>query len=273
MSERRNDITVRYCHGLEEFDKCYELQRRVWGESNIDVPMPMFVVAQETGGQMLGAFAGDPSRVENMIGFTMAIAGWRDARPFLHSHMTAVLAEFRDGGVGRKLKQFQRTDALERGIGLVEWTFDPLETKNAYFNLMRLGAIARRYLPNIYGITTSPVHGGLPTDRLMAEWWLNSEKSRRLAAEGEQKSVRTERREPSKDAKTILIPDAIHEMKTKNREEALRMQGEIREQFLRLFAEGYAATEIERAEQGAQYVLEKIEAISLDASGAKAVTR
>ena len=273
MSERRNEITVRHCHGLEEFDKCYELQRRVWGESNIDVPMPMFVVAQETGGQMLGAFAGDPSRVENMTGFTMAIAGWRDGRPFLHSHMTAVLAESRDRGVGRKLKQFQRTDALERGIELVEWTFDPLETKNAYFNFMRLGAIARRYLPNIYGITTSPLHGGLPTDRLMAEWWLNSDKSRRQAAEGDQRLAREERRAPSKDAKTILIPDAIHEMKAKNREEALRMQGEIREQFLKWFAEGYAATEIERVEGGAQYVLERIEAAAHHASGAEAVTR
>jgi predicted GNAT superfamily acetyltransferase len=266
-------ITVRHCHGLAEFDKCYELQRRVWGESNIDVPMPMFVVAQETGGQMLGAFAGDASRAENMIGFTMAIAGWRDGRPFLHSHMTAVLTEFRDRGVGRKLKQFQRTDALERGIELVEWTFDPLETKNAYFNLMRLGAIARRYLPNIYGITTSPLHGGLPTDRLMAEWWLNSEKSRRLAAESDQGGAPQERRVAKSDAKTILIPDAIHDLKTKNREEALRMQAQIREQFLKWFAAGYAATEIERVEGGAQYVLERIETAAHDASGAKAVTQ
>lgn len=265
-------IAVRHCHGLAEFDKCYELQRRVWGESNIDVPMPMFVVAQETGGQMLGAFAGDAARVENMIGFTMAIAGWRDGRAFLHSHMTAVLTEFRDRGVGRALKQFQRTDALERGIELVEWTFDPLETKNAYFNFMRLGAIARRYLPNVYGITTSPLHGGLPTDRLMAEWCLNSEKSRRLAAEGERRASREGAGVTKKDAKMILIPDAMQEMKTKNRDEALRMQAEIREQFLKWFGEGYAATEIERIDGGARYVLEKIEAAATDA-GAKAVTR
>src|ERR1700689_114357 len=88
--------------------------------------------------------------------------------------MTAVLQNYRDRGIGRRLKLFQREDALQRGIHLVEWTFDPLEVKNAYLNFMRLGAIARRYLPNCYGVTTSPLHGGMPTDRLIAEWWLDS---------------------------------------------------------------------------------------------------
>jgi predicted GNAT superfamily acetyltransferase len=191
----------------------------------------------------------------------------------LHSHMTAVLTEFRDHGVGRKLKQFQRTDALERGIELVEWTFDPLETKNAYFNLMRLGAIARRYLPNIYGITTSPLHGGLPTDRLMAEWWLNSDKSRRLVEEGDRKPARSDAKPASSDGKTILVPDALQGLKTSDREAALRMQAGIREQFLKWFGEGYAATEIERVEGGARYVLEKMEAGAHGASATKAVTR
>src|SRR5579862_7513323 len=122
---REAEIKVRHCHGLEDCQACFDLQQRVWGVSNIDVPMPMFVVAQETGGQVLGAFLGDDSRPEDMVGFTMAIAGWRDRRPFLHSHMTAVLSEMRDHGIGRKLKLFQREDALERGIDLVEWTFDP----------------------------------------------------------------------------------------------------------------------------------------------------
>ena len=166
---KAGEISVRHCHGIEEFKVCFDLQQSTWGKSDIDIPVPMFAVAAETGGQVLGAFDGD-----RMVGFTLAIAGWRDGHAFLHSHMTAVLEDYRDRGIGRCLKLFQRDDALARGIGLVEWTFDPLEVKNAYFNLMRLGAIARRYLPNVYGVTSSPLHGGIPTDRLVAEWWLAS---------------------------------------------------------------------------------------------------
>jgi len=134
---KAGEIAVRHCHGIEEFKICFALQQTVWGKSDIDIPVPMFAVASETGGQVLGAFDGD-----RMVGFTLAIAGWREGRAFLHSHMTAVLPDYRDRGIGRRLKLFQRDDALARGIILVEWTFDPLEVKNAYFNLMRLGASA-----------------------------------------------------------------------------------------------------------------------------------
>ncbi len=165
-------IVVRHCRGLGEFAACLEVERAVWASADIDlVPLPLFVVAAETGGEVLGAFDGD-----RIVGFTLALAGVR-RRPYLHSHMTAVLAEYRGAGIGRQLKLFQRQDALVRGIELVEWTFDPLETKNAHFNF-GLGAIARRYMPNLYGITTSPLHAGLPTDRLVAEWWLRSPRVR-----------------------------------------------------------------------------------------------
>ena len=169
---------MRPCHGIEEFEACVRVERAVWKSADIDVvPIPLFVVAAETGGQVLGAF-----HDTELVGFTLAIAGWRERKPFLHSHMTAVLGAYRDRGIGRRLKLFQREDALARGIALIEWTFDPLIMKNAYFNFMRLGAIARRYLPNAYGITTSPLHAALPTDRLVAEWHLRSPRVRRVLA-------------------------------------------------------------------------------------------
>src|SRR5258708_428441 len=147
--ETGDGILIRPCHGIQEFEACVRVEREVWKSSDIDVvPIPLFVVASETGGQVLGAFQGT-----DLVGFTLAIAGWRDRKPFLHSHMTAVLDGNKDIGVGRRLKLYQQYDALARGIALIEWTFDPLVTKNAYFNFMRLGAIARRYLPNAYGIT------------------------------------------------------------------------------------------------------------------------
>src|SRR5271168_1847887 len=163
-------VVIRSCHAIEEFHACVELQREIWGEADLEVePATMFVVAEHSGGQVLGAFAGG-----TLIGFLLAVAGVRDGEPYLHSHMTGIEEGFRDRGVGRALKLFQREEALARGIRLIEWTFDPLELRNAHFNLNRLGAICRNYLPNLYGVTTSPLHRGLRTDRLLAEWYLES---------------------------------------------------------------------------------------------------
>ena len=155
---------------LEEFHACVQLQREVWGESDLEVePVTGFVVAGETGGQVLGAFDG-----ARLVGYTLALVGFRDGVVYLHSHHTGVHQDYRDRGVGRMLKLFQREEALGRGIRFVQWTFDPLELRNAHFNLNRLGAICRQYKPNLYGVTSSPLHRGLATDRLLAEWQLDS---------------------------------------------------------------------------------------------------
>jgi predicted GNAT superfamily acetyltransferase len=239
-------IVIRHCHGMAEFEACVRVERAVWKSSDVDVvPIPLFVVASETGGQVFGAFQGN-----ELVGFTMAIAGWRGRKPFLHSHMTAVLESFNNRGIGRRLKLSQREDALARGISLVEWTFDPLVTKNAYFNFMRLGAIARRYLPNIYGITTSPLHGSLPTDRLVAEWHL---RSRRVvdALSGKRAAAAIPRR-----AARIFIPSNIEELKASHPSGAREVQSEAREQFLRWLAKGYAATAITPATGGMEYIIE-----------------
>ena len=138
----------------------------------------------------------------------------------------------RDRGIGRRLKLFQREDALARGIGLVEWTFDPLITKNAYFNFMRLGAIARRYLPNAYGITTSPLHGSLPTDRLVAEWHL------RLRSCASRSGGEASKSQPiSKKAVRITIPS---EFRGAEKQPTLRapfeLQADVRAQFSKWLA-------------------------------------
>jgi predicted GNAT superfamily acetyltransferase len=251
MDPRAMEIVVRKCHGLDEFKACYILQQRVWGETELDVPLPLFVVAAETGGQVLGAFDGS-----EMVGFTLALPGYRDGRSFLHSHMTAVLEAYRDRGIGRRLKLLQRDDAMKRGIFLVEWTFDPLETKNAYLNFMRLGAIARRYLPNCYGVTSSPLHGGMPTDRLIAEWWLGSPRVERLLdGRGIEFSSSTS------DRGLVFIPAAMSQIRHDSPVEALRIQTEVREQFQKLFAAGYAATAIEIDSVGARYILEPFKGI------------
>lgn len=243
---RAGEIQIRHCHGLDEFQACYQLQQRVWGETELDVPLPLFVVAAETGGQVLGAFDG-----EKMVGFTLALTGYREDTLFLHSHMTAVLEAYRDRGIGRRLKRFQREDALSRGIGLVEWTFDPLEVKNAYLNLMRLGAIARRYVPNCYGITSSPLHRGMPTDRLVAEWWLESPRVETLL-DGRGIELQT----PPSERAHILVPSGIPRLRRDAPAEALQVQTEVREQFQKWLGQGYVATGIEIGPEGGKYILE-----------------
>src|SRR6266571_1912948 len=155
----------------EEFKTAVELQRTIWGFSDLELlPVRLFVVATKIGGQALGAFDG-----ERMIAFCLAIPGLKaGGKGYLHSHMLGVLPEYNNRGVGRMLKLAQREEALQRGIDLIEWTFDPLELKNAYFNIEKLGAVIRRYVPNQYGTTSSFLHGGLPTDRCTAEWWIDS---------------------------------------------------------------------------------------------------
>jgi predicted GNAT superfamily acetyltransferase len=245
-TEIRNGVLVRPCHGIKEFEACIRVERAVWKSADLDVvPLPLFVVAAETGGQVIGAFHNS-----DLVGFTMAIAGWRDRKPLLHSHMTAVLDSYRDRGIGRRLKFFQREEALACGISLIEWTFDPSIAKNAYFNFMRLGAIARRYLPNAYGITTSPLHAGLPTDRLVAEWHLRSPRVRRVVA--------GKRATPAFSKKAVRIPivPRLEGMKKDDPAQAARIQSELRAQFMNWLAQGYAATGVAPGNCGVDYVLE-----------------
>jgi predicted GNAT superfamily acetyltransferase len=238
-------ISVRKCEGIEEFNRCVELQKEIWGEEDIEVePATLFVVAAETGGQVLGAFDG-----ERLVGYTLALVGFTDGTVFLHSHMTGVLAAYRDRGVGRALKLFQREEALGRGIQLIVWTFDPLETRNAHFNLNRLGAIARKYFPNLYGVTTSPLHFGLPTDRLWAEWRLDS--ARVAAAVSDLAKEAT----AGSEAATVALPAEIDLWKQSDTARVAAVQTRIRGEFTDWFARGHAAVGVRKTAAGAAYLL------------------
>jgi len=158
-------IVIRRCQGIDELRACVALQKDVWNFSDAElVPLRLFVVAEKVGGQVMGAFEGS-----EMVGFALSVPGTRSGHIYLHSHMLAVRKDHRNGGLGRRLKLLQREEALARGIELIEWTFDPLEIKNAYLNIEKLGAIARRYNINQYGITSSPLQGGLPHRRVVAQ--------------------------------------------------------------------------------------------------------
>ncbi len=237
------EIVVRRCESLAEFGRCVELQREIWGETDREVePVTVFVVASRVGGQVLGAFDGG-----RMVGFTLALPGFREGKPFLESHMTGVLAAHRGRGIGRKLKLLQREEALGRGIRVVEWTFDPLEVRNARFNLNHLGAIARSYVPNLYGVTSSPLHRGLPTDRLVAEWHLDSPRVVGILS--------GKVPEPAEAPALVELPPAFANAQTVSVEEAAGTQARIRGEFQSWFARGYAAIATRTAPAGPAYLL------------------
>jgi predicted GNAT superfamily acetyltransferase len=239
-------IEIRRCHGLEELRACVALQKEVWNFTDSElVPLRMFVVADKVGGQVMGAFTGG-----EMVGFALSVPGTRSRRIYLHSHMLAVRKDHRNGGLGRRLKLLQREDAIARGIDLIEWTFDPLEIKNAYLNIEKLGAIARRYNINQYGITSSPLQGGLPSDRLIAEWWLKSERVITLLATG--------KNPPFGRESAIEVPAQIYEWKAalETRIKAQQVQERNRDQFLRAFSSGLSVLGYERdTEANGKFIL------------------
>ena len=233
------ELEIRSLTELAEFDACVELEMAVWGYDPADmIPRRMFLLASRIGGQVLGAFVNG-----KMSGFAMALPGYRSGHAYLHSHMVGVLPEHRNLGLGRRLKLAQRHDALARGFDLMEWTFDPLEIKNAHLNIARLGAVVRRYKANFYGPSSSPLQGGLPTDRVYAEWWLRSNRVQRVLA-GEQ---------PEFDiVQHVDVPADIYEWKASpaHRQTAREVQARNAGELQDAFARGLSVLGYRRSESG-----------------------
>jgi predicted GNAT superfamily acetyltransferase len=249
-------LEVRSCQGFEELEACVALQIAIWGYDEMDViPRRMFTVAQRIGGQVMGAFTEDGL----LAGFAMAIPGIRQGMPYLHSHMLAVQPKYRNAGVGRRLKLAQREDALKRGIRLMEWTFDPLEIKNSFFNIEKLGAITRSYTPNFYGFTSARIQGGRPTDRLHAEWWLDSERVKEAIGGRRPQRGAVEMR--------IELPHQVMQWKESaaGAAQAMELQKRNQAQFLEAFARGLAVTGFSRdADGNGRFELSRWPAESLD---------
>jgi len=233
-------LIIRKCESLEEMQAAFALQKEVWKFNDGElVPVRVFVLAQKIGGHVIGAF----DRNE-MVSFALALPAIRNGHSYLHSQMLAVREQYRNTGLGRRMKLYQREEALARGFELMEWTFDPLEIKNAYLNIEKLGAIARRYNVNQYGITSSPLQGGLPSDRLVAEWWMKSGRVGKVLAEGHRPDCQADVR--------IDVPADIYEWKSAEgtRAQALAVQQKNRDEFIQAFARGLCVLSYERNARG-----------------------
>jgi predicted GNAT superfamily acetyltransferase len=258
-------IVIRECRGFEELQACVDLQIDVWGYSDGDViPRRVFLVAQKIGGQVIGAFeAGNREKgagnselgdASSLLGFSFSLPGVKTGaqsrsggpESYLHSHMLAVREGYRNQNIGGRLKLAQREDALKRGIERIEWTFDPVEIKNSFLNIHKLGAIVRRYEENFYGVSSSRLQGGLQTDRLVAEWWIASP---RVMEAIEGRSVAA----PSGGyLAEIQVPAAIYEWKAddRNRHLAQTVQAENRRKFQQAFSDGLSVVAFTRDAEG-----------------------
>jgi predicted GNAT superfamily acetyltransferase len=168
-------MIIREIDSISEMKALEKLQKKVWGWDDLDtMPLMNFIVMKEVGGSLIGAFDR-----ETPVGFVFGFVGCDEGTIVFHSHMLAVLPEFRSQGIGRKLKLAQREQALRKGFNCITWTFDPLQSPNAYLNFSRLGVIATKYKVNFYGEqTSSALHQYIGTDRLWVSWFLESERVR-----------------------------------------------------------------------------------------------
>ncbi len=232
-------IAIRVLRGLGEFEATVEVQREVWGFSDVDLVAPrLFAVATHIGGLVLGASEGP-----RLVGFSLAFPGVKPGgQAYWHSHMTGVLPTYQNRGVGRLIKLEQRRQALQAGIERVEWTFDPLEIRNAHFNIARLGVTVGHYIPNQYGVTSSRLHGGLPTDRLVAEWDVGSPRVNALIDRGESVEELVEA--------TIEVPAGIESLRQSDVERARAIQTRVREQFSEHLRAGLVVVGYQRTEAG-----------------------
>ncbi len=172
-------LSIRRVSSFEEYRRCEDLQRRVWGMGDTElVPSDLLVTAQRNGGLVLGAYDDRGEMIGFLFGFLGAsareeeegaIPRWKHT-----SHIVAVLPEYRDQGVGYRLKLRQREFVLEQGLDLITWTYDPLESRNGYFNIAKLGAVCQTYIRNAYGEMSDALNVGLSSDRFQVDWWITS---------------------------------------------------------------------------------------------------
>lgn len=275
-------ITFKQLKTVEDLIPCERLQEAIWEFDKSDIIPPRFMrVLCKHGGFAMGAFDSD-----RMIGFVFGVPAIHYGRPSQHSHMLAVLPEYRNHNIGYKLKIAQREEALSRNIDLITWAFDPLQSRNAHLNINKLGAIACSYDINLYGeSTSSKLHSGLGTDRLLAEWWLVSDKVKtiideyphdtvkRPSAEGV-KINRTEHNEQglpapvepdlslTDDVLLLEIPDDIDKMKDLNIQTARKWRELVQKAFLNYFDAGYYVNSLQVERKGNTrrvcYVLERL---------------
>lgn len=241
-------VDIRECDTIEEMKKCVEIQRRVFPSNDLEVsPARHLLVTKHAGGWTLGAYVND-----ELAGFVLTVPMFYREGRALYSHMTGVEKRFQNLGIGAKLKWAQRERALSEGIRYIKWTFQPVLARNAFFNLERLGATISTYMPNFYGTDSDSVvetggAEGVPSDRLFADWELDSPKVVALA-KGEEWAENREVR------KTVEIPPDWSALVQSDAAGAIATQERVKAEFLEAIAHGLVARGFERDAEHPKYL-------------------
>jgi chorismate synthase len=242
-------VSIRDLKTQEELHACVTLQRETWGATFSEVvPVAILQVVQYIGGVAAGAF--NPHG--ELIGFVFGISGVEQSAqglvPVHWSDMLAVRREYRNQGIGERLKRYQRDVLLARGVEKVYWTFDPLDAKNAYVNFVRLGIIAREYRVDMYGETDSPLHQGIGTDRLIAIWAIATPRV-------EQRLAKVRRLPGARDIVRIDVPTDIHEINAREPRVAQEWRERTRQTFQNWLGQGYVVVDFVREPTHGSYLL------------------
>ncbi len=263
-------ITIRELRTMPDINATVELQKAVWGMTDVEVSSPHTLRAiVHAGGAVIGAEAAG-----RLVGFCFGMAAWREGELWLWSHMAGVRPEYQGRGVGLKLKLAQREWALGMGFSRMAWTFDPMQSGNANFNFNRLGTTARNYSVNHYGDMQDGINAGMASDRLEAQWLLPPAPGPLSQAEGEGKSnppnvmkllfvdqageLRHE--QPSSFTEPrygIEIPLNIAALKAENLERAKTWQLSLRRAMTSLLGAGYIVSGFVRDQDSARYIMSR----------------
>lgn len=251
-------IEIRRLRTNEEYGACVRLQKATWGaDFSEEVPLAILKVGQRIGGVTAGAFDGEG----RMLGFVFGLTGVEEGRPVHWSDMLAVLPEARNLGIGQRLKAFQREELERLGVGRVYWTYDPLVARNAHLNLNRLGARVAEYAVDMYGAdTSSELHRGLGTDRLVIAWEIGAGAAGRPAAPADDRGalplVEAPGGEPAfrpaalaamPPALTVEVPAEIEAVQARSLDEAAAWRRATRQGFLTAHDAGYRVAGFVRA--------------------------
>lgn len=224
-----------------------DLQLRVWGgDAREVIPTHMLYVVEKSGGVLLGAY--DQGR---LAGFVLGLLGRRNGELYHVSHILGIHPDYQGKGIGAALKRAQRDHAAAQGLRVMTWTYDPLEARNAHFNLHKLGATTNTYHQNLYGEMDDDLNRGLPSDRLTVEWRFDGEPRSHAVADDEAIPLLVSRDglpafqpEPATGTPlSVAVPRNIQQIKAASLQSALDWRLAVREALSRAFARGYRAVD------------------------------
>ena len=244
MSDR---VTIRDLASHEDYAACVQLQRDTWGRDFNDVvPASIQLVSQKLGGVAAGAF----DHKGRMVGFVYGMTGVEDGRIVHWSDMLAVRPEYRNAGIGRRLKEHQRRAVARLGGDVIYWTFDPLVARNAYLNFCVFGVRAVEYVRDMYGANTgSELHRGIGTDRLIVAWPVKK------TAAAKRKAEIAKARKPQKHELFVDLPRDVEAILKLDPPTAVKWRESVRSGLETALKQGYRIDGVRIDDQGARYVL------------------